>query len=203
MIAIGWAYLAWQQKRTTEAESAFADALAIFEAPLRAELPAGAQAPPGLAIYETAAEKYKKAAAAFDGVERRFGGHPVAARARYFGAVARVEAGETAQAQKLLEEIAQAGGAGLEPALAKLALAELLRRSGQPDKAAQALAKLAEDPKWPLPKDHALMELGEAQEEAKKPAEARATYKRIADEFPGSPYAGEARRRADNLANAG
>jgi len=202
VIGASWGYTTWQQRRTTQAEAAFAEALAIFEAPLRAELPQGAEPGRGVLVFETAGEKYKKAAAAFDGVERQFGGHPVALRARYFGALARAEAGETAQAQKLLEEIAEKSAPGLEPALAKLALAELLRKTGQAEKAAAAFAKLADDPKWPLPKDHALMELAQAQEEAQKTSEARATYKRIADEFPASVYAAEARRRAENLAGA-
>lgn len=203
VIAAGWAYTEWQQRRTAQAEAAFGEALALFDAPLRSELPQGAQPPPGMPPFDTPAEKYKKAAAAFDGVERRFSGHPVALRARYFAALVRAEAGEPAQAQKLLEEIAVKTSPGLEPALAKLALAGLLRKTGQPDKAAEAFSKLASDPSWPLPKDHALMELAEALEEARKPAEARATYKRIADEFPASVYAAEARRRAENLASAG
>jgi hypothetical protein len=202
VVAGAWGYATWQQRRTTQAEAAFADALMIFDAPLRSELPPQAQLPLGQPVFESAGEKYKQAAAAFDGVERQYGGHPVALRARYFGALARAEAGETAQAQKLLEEIAGKSGPGLEPALAKLALAEQLRKAGQPGKAAEAFAKLVDDPKWPLPKDHALMELAQAQEEMKKTSEARATYKRIADEFPASVYAAEARRRAENLGSA-
>lgn len=203
VLAAGWGYSTWQQRRTAQAEAAFGEALALFDAPLRSELTEGAQPPAGMPIFDTPAEKHKKAAAAFDGVERQFPGHPVALRARYFAALARAEAGEPAQAQRLLEELSAKTGPGLEPALAKLALAGLLRKMGQPDKAAEAFSKLASDPSWPLPRDHALMELAQALEEAKKPAEARATYKRIADEFPASVYAAEARRRAEHLASAG
>jgi TolA-binding protein len=190
-----------RDRRTAQAEAAFSEALTIFEAPLRSDVPEGAQVPPTLQIYGTAGEKYKKAAAAFDGVERLYGGHPVALRARYFGALARAEAGETGEAQKQLEAVAQSAGT-LESSLAKLALAELLRKS-DPAKAAEAFSKLANDPAWPLPKDHALMGLAEAQEQAKKPAEARATYKRVAEEFPASVYASEAKRRAESLADVG
>jgi hypothetical protein len=201
VLAAAWGYTTWSARRTAQAESAFSDALTIFEAPLRSDVPQGSQLPPTLQVYETAAEKYKKAAAAFDGVERLYGGHPVALRARYFGALARAEAGETGEAQKQLESVALQAGA-LESALAKLALAELLRKT-DPAKAAEAFSKLANDPAWPLPKDHALMELAETQEQAKKPADAKATYKRVADEFPTSVYASEARRRAENLASIG
>jgi TolA-binding protein len=87
--------------------------------------------------------------------------------------------------------------------LARLALAELLRKGGEADKAAEAFRKLASDPGWPLPKDHALMELARTLEEMNKGGEARATYQRIVDEFPSSVYAAEARRRAESLSTAG
>jgi hypothetical protein len=203
VVAAGWGYASWQERRTRDAEAAFASALEIFAAPLRSELPEGAKPVAGAPLFDTTAEKYKKAAAAFDGVERGYAGHPVALRARYFSALARAEAGEAAEALKLLAGIAEQKTGGVEPALARLAHAELLRSSGQADKAAEAFRKLAGDASWPLPKDHALMELARTLEEAKKPEEARAAYKRLADDFPTSVYAAEARRRAEGLATAG
>lgn len=200
--AAAWGYLSWQQRRTHEAEAAFAVAMETFAAPLRSQLPEGAKPTPGAPIFETAAEKSKKAAAAFDGVERQFAGHAVALRARYMSALARAEGGDAAEALKLLQSIGEQKTGGLEPALARLAHAELLRREGQADKAVEAFRKLASDASWPLPKDHALMELARALEEARKPAEARETYKRLADDFPSSVYAAEARRRAESLATA-
>jgi tetratricopeptide (TPR) repeat protein len=200
LVAAAWGYSAWTQRRTLQAEAAFAEALSIFEAPLRSELPKEAQLPATLQVFDDAGEKYKKAAAAFDGVERRCGGHPGALRARYFGALSRAEAGDTAEARKQLESVAEKAPP-LESALAKLALAEQLRKS-DPARAAEAFSKLANDPGWPLPKDHALMSLAETQELAKKTAEARATYKRLAEEFPASVYASEARRRAEDLGSS-
>ncbi len=201
--AAGWGYSSWQERRTRDAEAAFASALEIFAAPLRSQLPEGAKPVAAAPIFDTSAEKYKKAAAAFDGVERGIAGHPVALRARYFGALARAEAGEAAEALKLLSGIAEQKGGGIEPALARLAHAGLLRSTGQADKALLAFEKLAGDASWPLPKDHALMELARTLEEAKKPAEARAAYKRLFDDYPSSVYAAEARRRAESLSIAG
>lgn len=199
LIGGSWGWSAWQLRQTRLAEAAFASGLEIFLAPVRGELAPGAEPPASTRVFEAPAEKYKQAAAAFDGVERRFGGHPVAVRARYFGALARAEAGETAEANKTLEQLAARAGDGLEPALARLALAEQLRKQGQLDAAAEAFRKLAEDPGWPLPKDYALMELAQSLDEAKKAEQARAAYQRLVDEFPASPYASEARRRAESL----
>ncbi len=202
ILASAWGLSAWRTNQTREAEQAFGAALEIFAAPVRGELPPGAQ-PTTLQIFETAAEKYKKATAAFDGVERRFGSNPVALRARYFSALCRIESEDGAAGQKILEELAARPGGGLESALARLALAERLKKQGQHDKAAEAFNKLATDATFPLPRDYALLQLGEVYEAARKFGDARAAYKRLSDEFPQGGYATEARRRADRLEFAG
>jgi len=188
--------------RHEEAALAFAEAFEVMSAPVTADQPAGADKPTGLA-FATAEEKYKLAAAAFEGIERRYPSLSVGQRARYFGAIARLELGESAAAETVLKDIAGRREAGaLEPALARLALAELYRRGGQLDKAIEGYRQFAGDTTVPLPRDYALMSLATAQEEAKKPADARASYERLVQEFPASVYAAEARRRAEFLASA-
>jgi hypothetical protein len=188
--------------REKAAEDAFASALETFEAPVVSELPPDAPKPSGT-VYATTEEKFRKAAAAFDGVERAYPSLAVGQRARYYGALARIEFGDKAGAEKALNEVAAVkGGIGLEPALARLALAGLLRRSGALDKAADAYKQLAEDATFPLPRDHALMDLASTLEEARRSDEARAAYRRLTDEFPESVYAPEARRRAEFLTTA-
>ena len=80
-----------------------------FEAPVAAELAPGAERPSGQ-VFATAEDKYKTAAAAFEGVERRFGSsHRTGLRAKYFAALSRVELGQYAEAEKALEEIQARG----------------------------------------------------------------------------------------------
>jgi tetratricopeptide (TPR) repeat protein len=189
-------------ERRQEAGLAFAEAFEVMNAPVTADLPQGADKPAGLS-FATAAEKYQKAAAAFEGIERRYPSLPVGQRARYFGALARLELGDTAAAETALKDLAARREAGaLEPALARLALADLYRRSGQLDKAIEGYRQFAGDTTVPMPRDYALMGLAACQEEAKKPLEARASYERLLQEFPASVYAQEARRRAEFLASA-
>jgi TolA-binding protein len=117
--------------------------------------------------------------------------------------LARLELGDSATAETVLKDMAARREAGaLEPALARLALAELNRRVGKLDQAIDAYQQFASDAAVPLPRDYALMGLGTAQEEASKPADARATYERLLQEFPASVYAPEARRRAEFLGPA-
>ena len=190
----------FQAEKRKEAEQGFADAVETFSAPVSAPSEAPAR---GGKSFATAQEKYTQAAAAFDGLARKFPSRPEGLRARYLAALSRVEIGQYPEAEKALSEIAaDRRASALEPALARLALADMYRRAGQTDKAVAAFRDLAADTTSALPRDAALMSLAGTLEDAKKLAEARASYKRLSEEFPQSVYAPEAQRRADRLAPA-
>lgn len=197
----GYAIAHFREQRVREADRAFAEAVTTFQAPLASELPPGADRPQG-PVFASAEEKYKTAAAAFEGVERRYASSPAGVRAKYFAALSRMELGQYAEAEKSLKEI-QARGAGLEPDLARLALADLYRRNGQLDKAVEAYSTFASNSAASLPRDYALVSAARALEDARRFGEARATYRQLVEEFPASVYAPEARTRAEYLATAG
>jgi TolA-binding protein len=200
LLIAGIAY--FQQYRKAEAERAFAEASDVFHGPVAGEQPDPAPAPAGVTTYATDQEKYEKAMAAFDGVHRRYGSTPAGLRARYYSALCGIELGKFADADKELKDIATKGGDALEPALARLALAESARRQGKTQDALDAYRKLVDDPKQPLPRDHALMRLATLLEETEKKAEAAKEFRLLAEQFPRSVYAPEARRRADALDSA-
>ena len=60
-------------------------------------------------------------------------------------------------------------------------------------RARRSYRKMLDDPSFLLPRDHVLLKLATAQEEANNLKEARASYERLVQEYPGSVYAGEAR----------
>ncbi len=191
--------LAFQSHRTHAANLALDAAQQLYETPLASEVTADS-APPGSASFPSAAEKYKKAAAAFDGVERAFPTLAAGLRARYFGALCRIELGDYETARKTLQVIADRQQAGaLEPTLARLALADIARRTGAVDKALESYRALADDASGAVPRDHALMTLAVTLEDASRRAEACASYERLVEQFPNSVYAAEARRRASYL----
>jgi tetratricopeptide (TPR) repeat protein len=187
----------FQAHRSQEAERAFAEAYDVFHTPLAKDQPTGTERPTG-PTFATKEEKFKKAAAAFDGVERRFATLPVAARARYYGALCRIELGRHDEAEKALNE-AVAGKHDLEAALARLALADLYYRRGDVGRAVDAYRQFVSDASMPFPRDYALMRMGSILEEARKLGEATASYRRLTEEFPTSVYAPEARRRVEYL----
>jgi tetratricopeptide (TPR) repeat protein len=203
VLAVGaWGFSAWRERRTLEAEQAFASAMEIFQAPVTAELALGTPPPAGT-VYASAAEKFGKAGAAFADVAERFASLPVGARALYYAGVARMEAGQTAEAEKALVRVAaRREPQALEPALARLALAELYRKSGKVDQAVDAFRQVVDEAQAPVPRDYALLSLAATLEDAKRPAEARAAYERLGQDFPASVYAAEAKRRAEFLQTA-
>jgi tetratricopeptide (TPR) repeat protein len=187
----------FQGTRTREAEKVFGEALETFQAPVGGT-PAEGE-PPG-PRFATAKEKFEKAASAFDALAAKYASLPAGKRARYYAALSRAELGDLDAAEKALAEIASYRDAdALEPALARMAVADLYSRRGQPDKAVDAYRKLLEEESPGVPKDHLLMRLAGALEEAKRTSEAGASYKRLTEEYPQSVYAGEARRRVDFL----
>jgi tetratricopeptide (TPR) repeat protein len=189
----------FQGARQREAERGFAEALQTFDAPVAS--PEGEA--PGGKTFPTPKEKYSEAAVSFDGLARKFPTTAEGRRARYFAAICRLEIGQYKEAEHTLGELSAEREAGmLEPALARLALADLYRRTGQTDKAVDLYKQFAADPSATMPRDFALMSLASTLESAQKLAEARASYRRIYEEFPGSVYAPEARRRADRLDSA-
>lgn len=189
----------FQGVRRREVARDFAEALKTFDAPV-ASAPSPEREVPAGRIFPTAKEKYTQAVGAFDGLTRKAPASAEGERARYFAALSRIEIGQVGEAERALSELAARREAGLlEPALARLALAELYRRNGQTDKAAELFRQLATDSASVLPRDYALLRLAVMLEDAKKLAESRAAYERLSDEFPRSVYAPEARRRADQL----
>ncbi|HYN03284.1 MAG TPA: tetratricopeptide repeat protein [Vicinamibacteria bacterium] len=201
LLAAAGAVAYFQGQRAKEADRAFRDALTTFEAPVASELAAGADRPAGQ-VFATAEEKYKTAAAAFEGVERRFGSSKTGVRAKYYAALSRVQLGQNAEAEKGLKEI-QTLGAGLEPELARLALADLYRRSGQVDKAVESYRGMATNPTANVPRDFALLSAAQALEDAKRWPEARAAYRQVYEDFPASVFATEARARVEYLQTLG
>jgi hypothetical protein len=201
LLAAGGAFGYFQAQRAREADRAFVEALTTFEAPVTTDLPPGADRPSGQ-VFATAEDKYKTAAAAFEGVERRFGSSATGLRAKYYAALSREELGQYAEAEKALREI-QSRGTGLEPELARVALADLFRRTGQVDKAVEAYRGLATNPTANVPRDYALVCAARTLDDAKRWADAKAAYRQVYEEFPASVYAGEARARAEYLQSLG
>jgi predicted negative regulator of RcsB-dependent stress response len=200
VVVVGGGAFQWfRGHRETESQAALAEALEILEAPVMAELPAGQPAPAGVTSYATRKEKLEKALAVLEGVKQRYGSMAAGRQAAYQAAICRLELGDVDKARQALAELGGQRSDALLSAEARLSLAELEARSGQVDKAVDGLRALAEDENNPLPRDYVLMRLGLVLEDARRADEAAKAYRRLAQDFPESLFAGEARRKADYL----
>jgi tetratricopeptide (TPR) repeat protein len=194
ILAVGAGALAYfRSQRNKEASEALSVALEKFRAPVGSE-------GPGPARFATSTEKYRQVLGEFEGIERRFASSDLAPRARYYGALCKIELGQLDDAEATLRAMAASQrGDRLEPALAELTLADVERRKGKIDQAITAYKQIADDLSSQLPRDHALMSLGATYEEADRLELAQGTYKRLLREFPDSSYAPDARRRVEYL----
>lgn len=190
-VALG-GLLYFRSERAQEAQRAFDEAHDLFS---------GAVGKPEEgAVAASKDEKFKKALAAFQGVADRYGSLAVGPRARYYSALCEIELGEREKAESILRELAErqrAGEAG--PGLAELALARIEQAPGKSDQAIARYGKLVDQQSKELPRDYVLMSLATALEDAGRFSEAAANFRRVVDEMPASPFADEARSRADYL----
>jgi tetratricopeptide (TPR) repeat protein len=187
----------FRSTRAAAASQAFVEALEAYDAVAQSTPEPGSAAQP-LARQE----QLKKALAAFEGVSERYKSLPVGLRAGYLAAACRLELGQLDAAEGGLRELAsrKEGASGpIEPALARLALAGVSRSKGALDEAVKLYRQLLEDPSQALPKDYLLVALAGTLEQAGQLKEAAAAYRRVVDEYPESPFAGDARSRADYL----
>ncbi len=83
--------------------------------------------------------------------------------------------------------------------MARLGLAEAQAAQGQYDQAINTFKELAQRKDGPLPVDGILMRLGAPTSEAGKRSDAQQTFNRLVEEFPESPFIGDARKELENL----
>ena len=97
------------------------------------------------------------------------------------------------------EQVIKQSGDGFYGQMARLGLAEAQARAGQYDTAINTFKELAQRKDGPLPVDGILMQLGRTYLEAGKRADAQQTFNRIVEEYPESPFTGDARKEIETL----
>jgi predicted negative regulator of RcsB-dependent stress response len=202
-------YWWWRSSQVEKASALLAEARSTASAPITPPPPVavpGQPAPPApppnpdafpteAARREAALKKFEAAAAAYPTLVPGLEAHLQAAS--LLG-----EMGRIADAQKHLEAVVQADGDGFYGRMAKLGIATIQIDAGTPEPAIATLQTLAQRTDLEVPVDGVLMQLGRAYERAGKRAEAIAAFTRIGDEFPDSPYAGDAKSAVDRLKSA-
>ncbi len=186
-----------QKFRAGNAEAAFSRATEVYHATVGTN----ANAAPGVETFATENAKLQKAKTMFDEVAKSYGSMAAGRRARYYSALCLAGLGQIKEAEVSLKEIAAIKDPGaIEPAMARLRIAELALQDGRPKVAAEQFKALIADSTAGLPKDRLIFGMAESLEAAGERLEARRAYTDLVNRHPQSPYAEGARQKMEVLA---
>ncbi|MBV8519134.1 MAG: tetratricopeptide repeat protein [Acidobacteria bacterium] len=183
----------YRSTREDNAQQALAEAIDTIEAPV--DQP-GQPAPKTGPHFKTNEERNAAAEKLFKDVQAKYSGTNAADLAELFLARITVARGDSAGGRKMLESFIDDHKKSILVGGARYSLYQLRIDNGE---AAQVTVELnAEMAKADpvLPGDSILSLLAHAYEVQGNPAKEREAYRRIANEFPDSPYAVDAQRRA-------
>ncbi|HEV3036797.1 MAG TPA: tetratricopeptide repeat protein [Candidatus Angelobacter sp.] len=175
-------YLFWNSRQTEQASILLGKAEKTFNSQIR---PAGTPAIPNEPSFSTIAERAKQAEKEFKAIADEFPHTKPGKFARYMEGSAAMQAGETANAEKLLKSAADSRDKDVSP-LAKLALASLYIWSNRTQDAASVYKDLADHPSNTVSKSQAQLFLAEMYEPT-DPKLAATIYQQIEKEDPKSP----------------
>lgn len=193
--AIG--YYAWRSRVEGRAGSMLADAVILSEA--RVGPPPAPGTPATGPSFPTEREKYEATAAKFKAVADEYPSSDAGVFARYREGSTQMALGNTKEAAAAYQQVIDRAGSWLYGQMARLGLAEVQAREGQYDSAISTYKGLADNKDGPLPVDGILMQLGRTYLEAGKATEAQQTFNRVVEEFPESPFSGDARKELESL----
>jgi tetratricopeptide (TPR) repeat protein len=169
--------------RASQASVAFGAAMQAYQTPIAAP---GQQVPPGVKTYPSVSERAKAAHDLFMSVANKYSFAPDGKVARYFAGLTSMEAGQNAQAESELKQVAGGWNNDLA-ALAKLSLAQLYRQTGRDPQAIDLYNELTAKPTSTVPGGLAQLQLAELYENEGKPELAKKIYAQLKDKDPKGP----------------
>ena len=169
--------------RAEKASVAFGAAMQAYQTPLAQ---AGQAVPPGVKTFPSVTERAKAANILFLQVANQYGMTPDGKNARYFGGLTYLEAGQNAQGESTLKEVASGWNHDLSN-LAKLALAQLYRQTGRDQQAIDLYNEITAKPSDSVPAGTAQLQLAELYESQGKGEAARKIYAQLKDKDAKGP----------------
>ena len=195
---VGIGYYAWHERVQAKAHTLLAEALAVRDA--RVGPPPAAGAPPIAGpSFATERERSQAALTKLKVVADTYPNTDAGLYARYQEAATYMLLGNPTPAAATYQQVIDRAGNNIYGQMARLGLAEAQARAGQYEQAINAFKELSLRKDGPLPVDGILMQLGRTYLDAGKRSDAQQTFNRLVEEFPESPYTGDARRELENL----
>jgi TolA-binding protein len=190
-------YFAWRSRVEGRAGALLSDAIVVSEA--RVGPPPAPGTPATGLSFPTEREKLEATAAKFKAVADQYPSSDAGLFARYREAATLMALGNAKDAAAAYQRVIDQARGRLYGQMAQLGLAEAQARDGQYDTAINTFKGLAENKDSTLPVDGILMQLGRTYLDAGKTTEAQQTFNRVVEEFPESPFSGDARRQLESL----
>ena len=198
VLALG--YFGWRQRVQTKAHGLLAEAMAVQDARIG---PPPAPGTPSAGLYfpterersQAALTKFKIAADAYPSTDAGI-------YARYQEGATSLALGTPPGAIAAYQQVIKESGDSFYGQMGRLGLAEAQARAGQYDTAINTFKELAQRKDGPLPIDGILMQLGRTYLEAGKRSDAQQTFNRLVEEYPESPFTGDARKEIETLKKA-
>lgn len=183
--------------RSEQASIAFGEAMQAYQTPLASP---GQQVPPGVKTYPSTAARAKAANQLFLQVADTYGMTSSGKLARYFAGLTYIEAGNTSQAESTLKDVAGSWNSDLS-SLAKLALAQLYRKTGRDAQAIDVYNDLTAHPSASVPAGTAQLQLADLYEAENKPEMAKKVYAQLKDKDAKGPAGMIAAQKLNPSAN--
>ena len=194
IVAVVLAGYYFLQQQNQAASLAMANAFRTYDAQI---VPAGTPPQPGMTIFNSAQERAKAAQPLFQAVVKNYAHTHNAQIARYFVALTELDEGNSAAAEKQLQDLSHAGNKDLA-SLAKFALANQYRNSDREPQAIALYKQLIAQPTNSVSKAQAQLALAETYS-TRQPDEARKLYQQVQKENPTSPASEMAASRLSAL----
>jgi predicted negative regulator of RcsB-dependent stress response len=193
--AIG--YFVWRDRVNTHAAAMLADATTVEDARVG---PAAAPGTPNPGVsFATEHERSQAALTKFKAAADAYPSTDDGVFARLKQASTEMTLQNPQGAALAYQQVIDRAGTSVYGQMARLGLAEAQARSGQYDQAIKAFVDLSQKKEGPLPVDGILMHLGRTYLDAGKRTEAQQTFNRLVQEYPESPFTGDARKALDDL----
>ena len=195
--ALALGYYGWREHVQTKAHALLADAMAVQDA--RVGPPPAPGTPAGSLYFPTERERSQAALTKFKIAADAYPSTDAGIYARDQEGATSLALGSTPGAIAAYEQVIKEAGDGFYGQMARLGLAEAQARAGQYDTAINTFKELAQRKDGPLPVDGILMQLGRTYLDAGKRADAQQTFNKLVEEYPESPFTGDARRELETL----
>src|SRR3954471_13641933 len=194
------AYFGWREHVQNNAHSLLAQAMATEDA--RVGPPPAPGTPAGGLYFPTERERAQAALTKFKIAADAYPSTRAGIYARYQEGALSLALGSTPGAITAYQQVLKESGDNFYGQMARLGLAEAQARAGQYDTAITTFKEMAQRKDGPLPVDAILMQLGRTYLDAGKRADAQQTFNRIVEEYPESPFTGDARKEIETLKKA-